>query len=253
MTSQSSALTLVDVSGKLDELEDLSFGVSQEILRSHHYEGASYRLDECKYSGVGKHRILLRICIDFLNGSWSHLVRFHQSCNRRDAQPHLEDLESSTVFVFVASVLAILTAHIIKKGFGWLSEMAQKRKRKDEDWDSQIEELSAELLPALSYVLELAVVREMLNRSLTEPQWDCSVTSKQAGALRRTLDRLLDGQTDAVPTSSEGADEVVRRWLKFRREYFAAHGLPTDYPARALQEEIVDSVIVHYIRSRKTD
>lgn len=169
-------LTIDDIMNAIDENHALFFQILDKYLGNHNFEDVKKRLAETWFRGGGVYRILLTIMGDFLANNPSKLVAFYKKCQRKDEDPHYEDLITTLLAAVIGAVVTVLTQTAIKK-------VSRKLKKKQDelkilygdqpiDYESLLIKISKFEGP-LQYVLTGFVLRDkMWKKEITKTEHD---------------------------------------------------------------------------------
>jgi hypothetical protein len=220
---------------KIDEHEELIYQTVESVLKKHNFEEECYRLQEGRYIGVGTHRILIRLCLEYLDGSWSKTICFYHKCRRKKDQPHYEDLTTTLLVAFAGTFLANVLTEL---------SIVSVRKLKNYLAKKKIEREAIKLVfsEPVHYVLLGTALRDRDRSSKNQPDWDALLNSKVYTALLKSLDQQL-GQVPKPPFERGRVhDKTVERYHQYCKQYFLQHRFVSEDPTDELLEEIIDDL-----------
>lgn len=228
-----------EIMSRIDQFEDLSYRVVGMLLKKHNFEEEYYRLEEGCYIGVGKQRILTRLCLEFLDGSWSKAISFYETCNRENDEPHYEDLTTTLLVAFAAAFLANVASELVKVSVSALKRCLTK---KSINRDATKTDVKMVFYAPVQYILLGTTLRDQHRLSQSQPDWDLSLTDEEYTALLGELRQKL-GKT-SKPTSVGGAvsHKTVDKFQRYCRHYFSQHGFLAEDPVDELLEEIISNL-----------
>lgn len=125
----STDVTIDDIINTIDENYTLFFQILDNYLGNHNLEDVKKRLAETWFRGGGVYRILLTTMGDYLENNPSSLVAFYKKCQRKEEDPHYEDLITTLLVAILSAVVTVLTQTAIEK----VSKKLQKKQDNTQD------------------------------------------------------------------------------------------------------------------------
>jgi len=95
-------------------LEDQSYAILSEYLKTNNWHNEAKRLEESRYTGVGTYRLLLAMFLEYQKGSFENLILFYDRCKRPKDEPHYEDLITATLIAIIIGIITNALYDIIK-------------------------------------------------------------------------------------------------------------------------------------------
>lgn len=224
-----------EIMSKFDKYEEIYYRVVQSFLKKHNFEEEFYRLEESRYIGIGKNRILTRLCLEFLDGSWSETIKFYEKCNRINDEPHYEDLTTTLLIAFVAAFLANIASELGKVTFNAIKKLITKNPNKYEKVKTDVKK---NFSISIKYTYLGTVLRQQYRISQNQHDWEHYINYEEYNILLRELRENREEKSKELSKNIPVADEVTKKFQKYCKDYFTDHGFLSDDPVDESFEEI---------------
>jgi hypothetical protein len=171
-----------------DLLEDRAYGVVLQYLERHNWHDEARRLKESRFVGVGTHRLLTHLSVEYLDGSPEELVSFYERCKRPKDDPHYEDLITTILLSLALNVLSNYLYDAVKNRVPDMHEPGKLARR-----------LWGRFGPALSYLFRARFLRGKLwRKEISKQTHDLVLDDLRAKYLLRKSRNPRAGESDIL-------------------------------------------------------